>query len=156
GLLRMLAVCLRGIVCQRLIPKTDGSGRIAAIEIMVNSPSIRQCIEKGELANIQKTIESSQSYYRMQSFNQALAELVRKRMITEEDAMSNTTSPGDLKLMLKGMVRSGGTGVMKKPEVEDFRGDDAAVARARLPRARPPRPTRTGRGPFPGRRSRVA
>jgi twitching motility protein PilT len=126
GLLRMLAVTLRGIICQRLIPKTDGSGRIPAIEIMINSPSIRQLIEKGELANIQKTIEGSQSYYRMQSFNQALSELVRKRMITEEDAMANTTTPGDLKLMLKGMVRAGasaGTGALHKEDLDDLRSD---------------------------------
>ncbi len=125
GLLRMLSVTLRGIICQRLIPRTDGSGRVAAIEIMINSPSIRQLIEKGQIAEIQKTIESSQSYYRMQSFNQCLAELVRKRMITEEDAMSNTTAPGDLKLMLKGMVRAGGTASIPKIDVgEDPRATE--------------------------------
>src|SRR5579883_1728123 len=124
GLLRMLAVTLRGIVCQRLIPRTDGSGRIAAIEIMINSPSIRQLIEKGQIGDIQKSIESSQAYYRMQSFNQSLAELVRKRMITEEDAMANTTSPGDLKLMLKCRVKGGGTSAMAKIDVgDDLRAD---------------------------------
>jgi hypothetical protein len=88
------------------------------IEIMINSPAIKQLIEKGDIAGIQKSIESSQSYYRMQSFNQALSELVRKRVITEEDAMANTTAPGDLKLMLKGMGRAGGTSMIHKDEVE--------------------------------------
>jgi hypothetical protein len=124
----MLAIALRGIVCQRLIPRTDGSGRVAAIEIMINSPSIKQLIEKGQIADIQKSIESSQSYYRMQSFNQSLSELVRKRLITEDDAMANTTAPGDLKLMLKGMVRAGGTSAIPKEEVEAAIGADDVPA----------------------------
>jgi twitching motility protein PilT len=151
GLLRILGVCLRGIVCQRLIPKTDGSGRVAAIEIMINSPSIKQLIEKGEIGALQKTIESSQSYYRMQSFNQSLADLVRKRIVTEEDAMANTTSPGDLKLMLKGMVRSGGTQSIKKDELDDLRSDtpDAVPVAPQDPARSGPMP-KVGSGPMPG------
>jgi twitching motility protein PilT len=127
GLLRMLSVTLRGIVCQRLIPRTDGAGRVACLEIMINSPTIKMLIEKGQIGDMAKAIESSQSYYRMQSFNQSLAELVRKRMISEEDAMANTTTPGDLKLMLKGMVRSSGpgTGAHTRSELDELRGGDA-------------------------------
>ena len=108
GILRMLSVCLRGVLCQRLVRRTDGGGRVAAIEIMVNSPAIAVMLEKGNVHDIQKAIESSSSYYRMQSFNQALADLIRKRMISEEDGMANTATPSDLKLMLKGVTKSAG------------------------------------------------
>src|SRR5438105_13376199 len=115
---------------------------------MINSPPIRQLIEKGELGNIQKSIESSQSYYRMQSFNQALSELVKKRMITEEDAMANTTSPGDLKLMLKGMVRSGGTSAIPKIDLGDDLRDEPAPDPAKSGAIK----AVTGSGPVPAAR----
>jgi twitching motility protein PilT len=108
GLLRMLSVCLRGVVSQRLIRRADGTGRVAAFEVMVCSPTIKQLIEKGAIEDMAKAIESSSTYYRMQSFNQSLVDLVGRRLITPEAAFENSSSPGDLKLMLKGHQRSGG------------------------------------------------
>lgn len=148
GLLRMLSICLRGVVSQRLIPRADGSGRVAAHEVMIVSPTIAQLIEKGEVEAMNKAIESSSSYYRMQSFNQSLAELVRKRMISSESALANSSSPGDLKLALKGMSRGGGTSQISRSDVEfrkESKGQGAPPTggpKKKRPRRGPPRPSR--------------
>jgi len=106
GLRRMLSVTLIGVVCQRLIKHASGSGRVPAMEIMINSPAIRELINKGDTAGVGKAIQSSQSYYRMQSFNQHLAKLVSERKITTEDALANSGEPDDLKLLLRGLGRT--------------------------------------------------
>ncbi len=151
GLLRMLAVCLRAVVSQRLVRRADGSGRVAAHEIMIVSPTIRQLIEKGSIDEMAKAIESSSSYYRMQSFNQSLSELVSRRLITPEQAMENSSSPGDLKLMLKGMSRSrGGTSSMSRSEIEFRSSAGEASAPPSDPGERRPGPGGAGAG-GPGR-----
>ncbi len=71
-----LSVCLLAVISQRLVRKKDGSGMIAAQEIMINSPSIRKLIEDNKIGAIDKVIEESASYYNMQSMNQAF----RKRI----------------------------------------------------------------------------
>ncbi|MBX3466855.1 MAG: PilT/PilU family type 4a pilus ATPase [Planctomycetes bacterium] len=127
GLLRTLSVCLRGVVSQRLIRRADGTGRVAAFEVMVCSPTIKQLIEKGAIDDMARAIESSSSYYRMLSFNQALVELVNRRLITPEAALENSASPGDLKLMLKGMQRGGATALLGRKDVELRRADPGAT-----------------------------
>ncbi len=102
-----LALCLQAVVSQRLVRRADGSGRIAALEVMINSPNIRELIVEGKTSTIEKAIASSGDYYRMQSFNQALAKLALDRVITQEEAVGASTNPGDLKLMLKGVTTSG-------------------------------------------------
>ncbi|MDF1663055.1 MAG: PilT/PilU family type 4a pilus ATPase, partial [Planctomycetota bacterium] len=87
GVRRMLSVSLVGVVCQRLIKRASGQGRIPALEILVNSPAIRELIEKGDTMGMDKTIASSQSYWRMQTFNQSLAQLVQDRLILPEEAL---------------------------------------------------------------------
>ncbi|MDC3379235.1 PilT/PilU family type 4a pilus ATPase [Planctomycetota bacterium] len=153
GLLRMLSVCLKAVVSQRLLPTADGSGRVAAHEIMIVSPTIKQLIEKGAIDDMAKAIESSSSYYRMQSFNQSLCNLVNSRKITAEAALANSSSPGDLKLMLKGMQRSGGGGTsqISRGDVEFRKAEGAEEAPKTEQRRRPapgrrpaPRPTRRG------------
>lgn len=106
GLRRMLSVSLIGVVCQRLIKSASGRGRVPAMEILVNSPAIKELIEKGDTAGIDKALAASQSYWRMQTFNQHLAQLVKERKITDEEAVKNSASPDDLKLMLRGLGRS--------------------------------------------------
>jgi twitching motility protein PilT len=142
GLLRMLSNSLRAVVSQRLLRKADGAGRVAAHEIMIVSPTIQALIEKGDIDGMAKSIASSSSYYRMQSFNQSLAALVEKRQITEQTALSASTEPGDLKLLLKGMSRSSG------PKGGSSVVEDAPPVEAPSGRRRPPRPSRRimGRG----------
>lgn len=147
GLLRMLSITMRAVISQRLIRRADGTGRAPAFEVMIVSPTIKQMIEKGDIDGMAKAIESSSSYYRMQSFNQSLAELVQRRLITPELAMDNSSSPGDLKLLLKGMTRGGGDSEISRSE--DYRREETPAAPrpgggGGPPRRRrgPPRPSR--------------
>ncbi len=106
-----LALTLRAVVSQRLLRRADGTGRVAAMEVMINSPNIRDLIAEGKISQIDKSMQASTDYYRMQTFNMALAQLVRDKAIAEEEALAASTNPGDLRLMLKGVTKSGITSV---------------------------------------------
>jgi twitching motility protein PilT len=98
-----LASTLVAVISQRLVRRSDGNGRIAAIEVMINSPTIKKLIEEGNTSGINKAIESSVTYYRMQSLNQSLVKLVQDGIITEEEALSVTPNPDEFRLNLKGI-----------------------------------------------------
>ena len=99
-----LALCLQAVISQRLVKRADGSGRIAAMEIMINSPNIRDLIAEGKTSTIEKAMASAGDYYRMQTFNQALAKLAGDKVVTAEEALAVSTNPNDLKLMMRGVV----------------------------------------------------
>ena len=103
-----LALTLQAVISQRLVKRADGTGRVAAMEVMINSPNIRDLIAEGKTASIDKAIQQSSDYYRMQTFNQSLVKLVNEKVITTEEALSSSTNPGDLRLMLKGITRTVG------------------------------------------------
>jgi twitching motility protein PilT len=99
-----LGLALQAVVSQRLVRRADGSGRVAAMEIMINSPQIRDLILEGKTTSIEKAMAASGDFYRMQTFNQALAKMVQDRLVAESEAMAASTNPNDLKLMLKGVT----------------------------------------------------
>jgi len=99
----MLALTLHAVVSQRLIKRADGKGRVAAVEVMINSPNIRELIVEGKTSSIEKSIAASGNIYQMQTFNQSLAKLVLDGTITHDDALACSTNPNDLKLLLKGI-----------------------------------------------------
>jgi twitching motility protein PilT len=100
----MLALTLQAVVSQRLVRRADGAGRVAAVEVMINSPNIRDLIAEGKTSQIEKAIASSNDYYKMQTFNQSLAKLVNDGTISQDEAMAASTNPGDLRLALKGIT----------------------------------------------------
>jgi twitching motility protein PilT len=102
----MLALTLKAVVSQRLVRRADGQGRTAVVEVMVNSPNIRDLIAEGKTSQIEKVIASSGDFYHMQSFNQSLAKLTLDGTITHDDALACSTNPNDLNLMLKGIGSS--------------------------------------------------
>jgi Tfp pilus assembly pilus retraction ATPase PilT len=69
---------------------------------MINSPTIRRKIEEGKTGDILRIVEESKTYWKMQSFNQSLAELVKANKVTKEEARSASPNPHDLELKLKG------------------------------------------------------
>jgi twitching motility protein PilU len=95
-----LSLNVRGFVSQRLIPKRDGKGRIAAMEIMLNSPLISDLIFKGEVHEIKEIMKKSRELG-MQSFDQALFDLYEGGLISYEDAMRNADSMNELRLAIK-------------------------------------------------------
>ena len=76
---------------------------------MINSPNVRQLIEEGAVRDIEKAMEND-TYYGMQTFNQALLDLVRQGLITEEEALSQSSAPDDLKLGFRGIMRGSSSG----------------------------------------------
>ena len=99
-LLMDLSLNLRAMVSQRLLPKKDGKGRVAAIEIMLNSPLISDLIFKGEVHEIKEIMKKSRELG-MQTFDQALFDLYEAGRITYEDALRNADSINDLRLQIK-------------------------------------------------------
>src|SRR5512147_2006384 len=99
-LLMDLSLNIRALVSQRLIPRESGSGRIAAMEIMLNSPLIQDLIFKGEVAKI-KEVMSRSTRIGMKTFDQALYELYEAGYISYEDALRNADSKNELRLRIK-------------------------------------------------------
>ena len=99
-LLMDLSLNVRAFVSQRLIPKADGIGRAAAIEIMINSPLISDLIFKGDVHEIKEIIGRSRELG-MQTFDQALFDLHESGAISYEDALRNADSVNDLRLKVK-------------------------------------------------------
>ena len=99
-LLMDLSLNLRAMVSQRLLPKKDGKGRVAAIEIKLNSPLISDLIFKGEVHEIKEVMKRSREIG-MQTFDQALFDLFEAGRIGYEDALRNADSINDLRLQIK-------------------------------------------------------
>src|SRR5581483_5779387 len=99
-LLMDLSLNLKAMISQRLIPRKEGKGRAAAIEIMLNSPLISDLIFKGEVHEIKAVMGKSRELG-MQTFDQALFDLYEAGLITYEDAMRNADSMNELRLQIK-------------------------------------------------------
>ena len=99
-LLMDLSLNLKGIISQRLIPMTGGTGRIPAVEILLNSPLVADLIFKGEVGTIKDVMKKSREIG-MQTFDQALFDLYEAGAISYEDALRNADSVNDLRLNIK-------------------------------------------------------
>jgi twitching motility protein PilU len=99
-LLMDLSLNLKAIVSQRLVPHQDGKGRVAAVEVMLNSPLISDLIFKGDVSEIKEIMKKSRNLG-MQTFDQALFEAFENNQITYEDALRNADSVNDLRLQIK-------------------------------------------------------
>ena len=95
-----LSLNMRAIVSQRLIPLKQVKGRVAAVEILLNSPLIADLIFKGEVSSIKEVMGRSRETG-MQTFDQALFELYESGQISFEDALRNADSVNDLRLKIK-------------------------------------------------------
>ena len=99
-LLMDLSLNLRGMISQRLVPKKDGKGRAAAVEIMLNTPLVSELIFKGETSEIKEIMKKSREFG-MQTFDQALEDLYAQGKISYEEALRNADSVNDLRLSIK-------------------------------------------------------
>ena len=99
-LLMDLSLNLRAMVSQRLIPRQDGKGRAAAVEVMLNTPLIADLIFKGEVVEIKEIMKKSRNLG-MQTFDQSLFDLFEANVISYEDALRNADSLNDLRLQIK-------------------------------------------------------
>ncbi len=99
-LLMDLSLNLKALISQRLVPKQDGRGRFAAVEVMLNSPLISDLIFKGDVSEIKEIMKKSRQLG-MQTFDQALFDGFENQQITYEDALRNADSVNDLRLQIK-------------------------------------------------------
>jgi len=97
---KQIAEVLLGSIFQRLIPCSNGEGRIAAVEILVKSPRIKELIEKNEMKEIREEMERSVSVYRMQTIEQSLVALIANKKISCKNALDVTLLPGELRLLM--------------------------------------------------------
>ncbi|MEW6430711.1 MAG: PilT/PilU family type 4a pilus ATPase [Myxococcota bacterium] len=99
-----LASVLRGVVSQRLVPRADGKGRVAAVEIMKMTARMRELIEdKDRTKEIADAIAQGHVSYGMQSFDQSLMMLVRQQLITYQEALRQASNPDDFALRFQGV-----------------------------------------------------
>jgi len=119
SLLPDLAGSLKAIVSQRLIPSIDG-GRRAAVEIMLNTRHVSDLIEEGEIAQIKEGIEKSLSPG-SQTFEQALMQLIRDGVVTQEDALANADSATNLYWL----INNSKDGKNPEPETEPVKEETA-------------------------------
>ncbi|MEJ5999201.1 PilT/PilU family type 4a pilus ATPase [Paucibacter soli] len=99
-LLMDLSLNLRSIISQRLLPRREGKGRVAAVEILLNTPLISDLIFKGEVGEIKEIMKRSREQG-MQTFDQALFDLYEFGRVNYEDALRNADSVNDLRLQIK-------------------------------------------------------
>ena len=99
-LLMDLSLNLKGVISQRLLKRANSNGRVAAIEILLNTPLVSDLLLKGETHAI-KEIMSKSNELGMKTFDQALFDLYEADLITYEDALRNADSMNELRLKIK-------------------------------------------------------
>jgi twitching motility protein PilU len=104
-----LAGSLAGVVAQRLIPHADGSGMVAAVEVLRVTPRVRDLIRTGQLQQLRQTM-SEQPDGGMQTFDDSFFQLYQRGLITVETALEYAESPNDLRLRLRGFAPAGRRG----------------------------------------------
>ncbi|WP_159818694.1 PilT/PilU family type 4a pilus ATPase [Colwellia sp. 20A7] len=115
-----LALNLRGIIAQQLVPTKDGTSRVAAIEILLNSPYVSELIKKGDVGSLKDVMKKSNEQG-MQTFDQALFNLYEEGLITYADALHHADSPNDLRLMIKLRTNDqSGTGGLRGVTLDGF------------------------------------
>ena len=96
-----LSLVLEGIVCQALLPKASGNGRVAALEILVANPAIRNLIRDDKIHQIYGTMQAGQEKFGMQTMNQSLARLVERRVIRRDVAFATSSNRDELVMILE-------------------------------------------------------
>ncbi len=113
-----LAAIIKGVISQRLVPRMDGQGRVPAVEVMVATQTIRECvIDPDKTRRIHDVITAGTSQYGMQTFDQSLAQLCREKLVSYEEALRWCSNPDDFALKMKGVQSTGDlTWETEKPE----------------------------------------
>jgi twitching motility protein PilT len=103
-----LASVLKAVISQRLLPRADDKGRVPAVEVMINTAFIKECIVDPDKTNlIHGAISQGTSQYGMQTFDQSIFQLYDQNLIKKETALRWATSPDDFKLKMQGISSTG-------------------------------------------------
>lgn len=99
-----LSGILKGIISQRLLPRMDGKGRVPAVEVLVSTSRIRECIsDERRQREIRDAIAEGSVSYGMQTFDQSLMQLFKKKLVSYETALAAATNPDDFALFVRGI-----------------------------------------------------
>ena len=150
-----LASVIKAVVSQRLVPKADGKGRVAAVEIMKATGRIKELIEdKDRTKEIPDAIAQGHVAYGMQTFDQSLMMLVRQNLVTYQEALRQASNPDDFALRFQGISSTSDSkwdDFDQKPGEETQVPGTMAYAQQGTPQAPPPQaarvPTRSGNQP---------
>jgi twitching motility protein PilT len=96
-----LSLVLEGVLSQTLIPRADGRGRVMGLEIMINTPAIRNLIREEKIHQIYSAMQAG-TKFGMQTMNQSLATLVQRGLIGRDDALNRSTLPDELNQLIAG------------------------------------------------------
>ena len=130
-----LATILKAVVSQRLVPRADGNGRVPALEVLVSTAYVRECIgDKDRTKEIPEVISKGYTSYGMQTFDQSLMQLVKDELVTYDEALKHVTNPDDFALRFRGIASTSDSqwsefdGHDEKPEADEIEealaGDD--------------------------------
>jgi twitching motility protein PilT len=133
-----LSIALQGIVTQQLLPTADGHGRVAACEVLVPTPAVRNLIREGKTHQLYSALQTGGAHG-MQTMDAALADLVRGGAITRELAESRSSTPEELKRLLEGGVGSAGAATPAAMST-----DAPGLSSHRVSIGGPPNPNRRG------------
>jgi twitching motility protein PilT len=112
-----LASILKAVISQRLVPRADAKGRVPALEVLVTTARVRECIaDKDRTKEIHDAISKGFTTYGMQTFDQSLMQLVKKGLVTYEEALKHVSNPDDFALRFRGI------GSTSDGTWEDFEG----------------------------------
>jgi twitching motility protein PilT len=116
-----LSTVLKGIISLRLVPRADGKGRVPAVEVLVSTATVRDCIlEAKKTPLLPDVIAQGKLHYGMQTFDQSLFELYQKEFISLEEALKWATNPEDFKLKVKGIQATSEMAAEQQKPPDDF------------------------------------
>jgi len=128
-----LAGVLKGVISQRLAPRADGMGRVPAVEVLVSTARVRECIiEKDKTSEINDAIAKGYTSYNMQSFDQSLMFLLNESLITYDEALKHCSNPDDFALRVKGVLATSDTSWDDFEGRKQEKGKEAEERKAKL------------------------
>ena len=122
-----LSNVLRGVISQRLIPRIEGAGRVAAVEVMISTGRVRELIDdEDKTVQLRDTIAKGYTTYGMQTFDQALMDLVKRKVISYDEALRQSSNPDDFKLKFSGIdsTSDGSWGDFERGKEEERQVDE--------------------------------
>ncbi len=123
-----LAGVIKAIISQRLMPTKDGKGRVPAVELMISTARVKECIEdKDKTKDIHDAISKGHTTYGMQTFDQSIMELLHKGFISYEEALRQASNPDDFTLKVKGVTSDSDMGwkdFIKEEKAEENEEED--------------------------------
>jgi len=109
----MLSMSLEAVLCQSLLPRADGKGRVLSMEILIPNPAIRNLIRENKIHQIYSQMQLGQEKFGMLTFNQNLCDLYTRKLITLDTAMSATSNPEELTDLIQRRAAGAGTAVKR-------------------------------------------